>query len=181
MTEKYMIKKVCLAGDSMVGKTSLIRRFVLDMFDDKYLTTLGAKVSKKEVVAKDDKGDDVNMTMMIWDIMGLVGFRAELHRAHFKGAKGALIVCDITRRDTLDTLGAWADSLTEEVGKIPMIFLANKWDLKEKAEFTEEELKQLAEKYKSHYLFTSARSGENVINTFNLIAKNMLEESTTHE
>lgn len=174
--EKHMIKKVCLAGDSMVGKTSLIRRFVLDMFDDKYLTTLGAKVSKKEVTVTDEKGEETKITLMIWDIMGLVGFRVELHRAHFKGAKGALVVCDITRKDTLDTLGAWADSLVEEVGKIPIVFLANKYDLKDRAEFTEEELKKVAEKYNAKFLFTSAKTGDNVTNAFNLIAKQMLAE-----
>ena len=64
-----IIKKVVLLGDSAVGKTSLIRRFVYDEYDDGYISTIGAKVSKKEVEVEYD-GTDYKVMLMIWDIIG---------------------------------------------------------------------------------------------------------------
>ncbi len=66
--------KICLIGEAAVGKTSLIRRYVEDAFDDKYISTLGAKVSKKELVLDSPSGP-LNVDMTIWDIMGEKGFR----------------------------------------------------------------------------------------------------------
>jgi len=76
MDVKRMKMKVCLVGEAAVGKTSLIRRFVLDDFDDKYIQTLGTKVSKKELtVAIPDGSGNMKVDMTIWDIMGQKGFR----------------------------------------------------------------------------------------------------------
>jgi len=99
---RRMKTKVCLVGEAAVGKTSMIRRYVLDEFEDKYITTLGAKVSKKELAFDlPDKDVRVQMDMTIWDIMGEKGFRDLLKEAFFHGAKGILAVCDITRYSTL--------------------------------------------------------------------------------
>ena len=62
-------KKICLLGSFAVGKTSLVRRFVYDLFDDKYITTIGVKVSRKTIVASRN-GDVVELTMMLWDLAG---------------------------------------------------------------------------------------------------------------
>ncbi len=76
--------KVCLIGEAAVGKTSLIRRFVLDNFDDKYIQTLGTKVSKKELASPSPDGSgDLKIDMTIWDIMGQKGFRELLKEAYF--------------------------------------------------------------------------------------------------
>ena len=64
---KRISKKVCLLGDGAVGKTSLIRRYVLDSFDDKYITTIGTKVSKKVInYPKSDDGEGIELSLMIW-------------------------------------------------------------------------------------------------------------------
>ena len=98
MEAKRMKVKVCLVGEAAVGKTSLIRRFVLENFDDKYIQTLGTKVSKKELSAPNvDPSGDMKIDMTIWDIMGQKGFRELLKEAYFYGAKGILAVCDSTR------------------------------------------------------------------------------------
>jgi small GTP-binding protein len=176
LAEKSIVKKVCLAGDSMVGKTSLIKRFVYDQFDDKYIVTLGAKVSKKELtVADPETGAPQNVRLMIWDIMGLIGYRPELHHAHFKGAKGALIVCDLTRLDTLETLSAWVSALRKVAGEIPIVFLGNKKDLIAQAEFTEHDLEKIGSEYNAPYLLTSAKTGENVLVAFEKLTNLMLE------
>ena len=106
MTEtKHLKSKICLVGEKAVGKTSLIRRYVLNMFDDHYITTIGTKVSKKEVrVFNPEKDLLVDVDMTIWDIMGEKGFRELLKDAYFYGANGILAVCDLSRRRTLDDL-----------------------------------------------------------------------------
>src|SRR3972149_6589742 len=95
-TPKHVKAKICLVGDVAVGKTSLIKRFVHDQFEDRYISTLGAKVSKKEIVIQGN-GAAVDVDMTIWDIMGEKGFRELLKEAYFHGAQGVLAVCDVTR------------------------------------------------------------------------------------
>jgi GTPase SAR1 family protein len=90
-TDAEVIKKICLIGAGEVGKTSLIKRFILDIFDDKYLKTLGTKVSKKEIVLGiPEKDMNVDLTFLIWDIMGQATFRTLLKDSYFFGASGAL-------------------------------------------------------------------------------------------
>src|SRR3972149_1018431 len=124
MPEVQRIKtKVCLVGEAAVGKTSLIRRFVQDEFDDRYITTLGAKVSKKEMAFDvADRDVKIQMDMTIWDIMGEKGFRDLLKEAFFHGAKGVLAVCDLTRYSTLKELDDWVLSVFKVVGEIPVVY-----------------------------------------------------------
>src|SRR5437660_10384449 len=92
---KHVKAKVCLVGDVAVGKTSLIRRFVQDEFDDRYIATLGAKVTKKTIKV-DWKDGPTRRDMMRGDIMGEKGFRALLRDAYFEGSHGVIAVCDLT-------------------------------------------------------------------------------------
>jgi GTPase SAR1 family protein len=79
-----MKMKICLVGEGAVGKTSLIRRYVLDEFDDRYISTLGAKITKKElVIGVPTDGNSLKVDMTIWDIMGEKGFRDLLKEAYF--------------------------------------------------------------------------------------------------
>src|SRR5204863_8441821 len=108
MPEMQRIKtKVCLVGEAAVGKTSLIRRFVQDDFDDCYITTLGAKVTKREIVFNMPDRKQIQMDITIWDIMGEKGFHELLKDAYFYGANGILAIADLTRRRTLDDLDDW--------------------------------------------------------------------------
>ncbi len=127
MEAKRMKVKVCLVGEAAVGKTSLIRRFVLDNFDDKYIQTLGTKVSKKEMVVQGPEvSGDLKIDMTIWDIMGQKGFRELLKEAYFYGAKGILAVCDVTRKKTLEDLDDWIEGVYSVTGKVPIEFLATR-------------------------------------------------------
>ncbi len=159
--------KICLIGTGEVGKTSLIKRFILDIFDDKYLKTLGTKVSKKELTLEyPEKDYKVNLTLLIWDIMGQATFRSLLQDSYFFGAAGALAVCDLTRSSTLDSLEEWVQSLYNVVGEKPIIILANKCDLTDEREFDEDMLNKAAAKYNTSFYYTSARTGENVEKAF---------------
>src|SRR3990170_7296665 len=96
MAKPRLLKaKICIVGEAAVGKTSLIRRFVLDQFDDSYLMTLQAKVSKKTVeIPMAPDGDPVTIEMSVWDLMGQRRFRELLLEAYFQGVSGIIAVAD---------------------------------------------------------------------------------------
>src|SRR5436309_13728901 len=100
MEPRRMKVKVCLVGEHAVGKTSLIKRYVLNEHDDRYIVTLGAKGSKKELALTPKGSDAVQLDMTIWDIMGSKGFRDLLREAYSRGAQGTLAVADVTRYGT---------------------------------------------------------------------------------
>jgi len=177
MDARRMKVKVCLVGEAAVGKTSLIRRFVLDNFDDKYIQTLGTKVSKKEMTAPNvDPSGELKIDMTVWDIMGQKGFRELLKEAYFYGAKGILAVCDATRKKTLEDLDDWIEGVYSVTGKIPIEFLANKIDLQEQLQVTEDDMVQAAKAYDSPFRFTSAKTGVNVELAFQSLAERIAKE-----
>ena len=104
----FVKAKVCLVGEGSVGKTSLARRFVLDQFDDRYLPTMGAKVTKKEVVLSPD---DTRVVLTVWDIMGEPTLRELLKEGYFRGCHGVMAVGDLTRPDTIAALVDWVASV----------------------------------------------------------------------
>src|SRR5438552_2926773 len=95
---KHVKAKVCLVGDVAVGKTSLIRRFVQDEFDDRYIATVGTKVTKRTVDVT-WKGAPAMLDMMVWDIMGEKGFRALLRSEDCRGGHGLRAVCALKRKE----------------------------------------------------------------------------------
>lgn len=167
--------KVCLAGDAAVGKTSLIRRFVHDEFDDRYVTTLGAKVTKKVLEAEiPETGEVDQVALMIWDIMGQPGIRELLREAYFYGAQGVLLVCDVTQRHTLEGLDAWRSAIDQVTGRVPTYLVANKVDLKAAAVVTEGDLRSRAEELGCPFVLGSAKTGEGVEEAFQGLAERIL-------
>ena len=162
--------KVCLVGEGAVGKTCLIRRFIHDQFDDRYISTLGAKVSKKELVLNGPNGT-LNVDMTIWDIMGEKGFRELLKEAYFHGAQGVLAVCDVTRKETLEDLEDWVSAVVKVTGKVPVAFLGNKADLQTQQVISEADLAAAAQAHGAPALLTSAKTGQNVEAAFASLAK----------
>ncbi len=166
MNEDDLMKvKICFIGDAGVGKTSLIKRFVLDVFDDRYIATIGTKVTKK-IVEVDNQGTPVKVMMLIWDIMGQKGFRELLREAYFFGAHGAIAVCDLTNKESLEELRYWIKALTDVAGDVPMVFAGNKSDLENEKVVKEADLQELAAKYDCKAFMTSAKTGQNVENMF---------------
>ncbi len=158
-----VMAKVVLVGDKAVGKTSLIRRYVTDQFDDRYLLTLGAKVTKKvEPVRMPDKGVDVSLELNVWDIMGQAGFRELAKEAYFHGARGILAVVDTTRKSTMDGIGAWIEAVRDVTGPVPLVLLGNKKDLAAQMAVTPAQLTAAAKDLGCPTFLTSAKTGENV-------------------
>lgn len=163
---KEIIKKICLLGDPAVGKTSLVRRFVYDRYDDKYLSTIGTKVTKKTLEI-----GNTELKLMIWDLAGQKEFQ-RIRNAVFKGVSGAIIVGDLTRRDTLEHMEEWIKELKSSAGDVPFILVGNKADLLK--ERRSEELKRLAERYRAPFIITSAKTGENVEKGFLTLGKRVI-------
>lgn len=169
-------KKIILLGDGAVGKTSLVRKFVVDKFDDDYLHTVGFKITSKDIQVTIE-GKIHYLKLQIWDILGQKGY-IELHKSSLPGTAGVLLVADITRRSTLQSLeNYWIPKVQSMVGSIPFIILANKSDLIENAQFDEKELKKFATKYDVAYYLTSAKNGENVVKVFHSLGKRILKFS----
>jgi Ras-related protein Rab-6A len=168
-----MIKKVVLLGDPAVGKTSLIRRFVEDSYDESYLSTIGSNVYKKRITVPNEGGAPLELTMIIWDIAGQ-RVCDSLKAAYFRGANAAIVVCDITRHQTLEHMRDWVDSLHEIVERAPVVFVGNKNDLAEFRQVEPDELMQLASSYGASHYHASARTGESVQMIFSLVGQSLM-------
>lgn len=176
-----MMAKVVLVGDKSVGKTSLIRRYVLDQFDDRYLLTLGAKVTKKvEEIAIPERSLQASLELNVWDIMGQPGFRELAKEAYFHGARGILAVMDLTRRSSLDAIGDWVKAVQDVTGPVPLILLANKHDLAAQAAVTPAQVADAARGFGCTSLLTSAKTGENVESGFRRLADQIVRRYLVH-
>jgi small GTP-binding protein len=172
-------KKICLLGDIAVGKTSLVRRFVYDLFDDKYLSTIGVKVSHKEIVVPAKQGA-VDLTLMIWDLAGSEEFD-RMQASYLRGASGAILVCDLTRPFTLDSFSDYVADLKTVSAGAHLIAAANKRDLIDQqppgaeGHLTPQALEAASIRLAVPYYVTSAKSGQHVEDLFRHLGRLMLE------
>lgn len=172
MTE--IVKKICMLGNPAVGKTSLVQNFVFDVFKDTYLSTIGAKPTKKRMRIDHPNHDTpVDLTMILWDIAGHNTFQS-IHQTYYRGAEGGVVVCDVTSRDSLLAVPDWLRSFYEIVGVVPVVVLANKSDLEEQRKITTEDLQEVATAVQAPCFFTSAKNGAHVEQAFNTVAQDIL-------
>ena len=171
--------KVGLVGDPMVGKTSLIRRFVLDQFDDRYVKTIGAKVSKKEMLIPLPGRKRMRVIMMVWDIIGKRNIADLYMESHFKGMQGILAVCDVTRNETLNSIEDWKSSVFHVTGEVPIYVLANKMDMEDQFDIERKDIASYSRSVGSPFAFTSAKTGMNVEKAFGELAQWILSRKST--
>ncbi|MFW9941787.1 MAG: ADP-ribosylation factor-like protein [Candidatus Thorarchaeota archaeon] len=164
--------KLVLTGDYEVGKTSLIRRFVQNLFTEGYHSTVGVEISKKTIeLAKDTK-----MNFVIWDIGGQITQMTPYRKRFYGGANAAFIVIDRTRKESLKSVEKWYNELKKYVEKdLNIILVGNKSDLVDDLIITENEIKNIANMNNFFYILTSAKTGENVNDSFLYIAYRFLE------
>ncbi len=160
-------QKVCLLGSFSVGKTSLIKRFVEDRFDDRYLSTIGAKISRKKVDATHHTFD-----LYLWDLAGGEDFQ-HVTKSYLSGASGAIIVCDLTRHETIEGLVQYTQLLKELNPTIELMFVGNKADLEDERQITNADIAEIASLYEVPFILTSAKTGENVESLFTQFAINL--------
>lgn len=154
-------RKINLLGELAVGKTSLILRFVKDVFGEEYLKTIGTNVYTKKVPLM---GSEVKL--IIYDIMGESDFK-NVQDIAFENSAGGIAVADITREETLYKLiDDWLPKYRKSsMDKAPVVLAVNKVDLEDK-ELTENEVIDNASQYFDSIFFTSAKTGENVEDMF---------------
>lgn len=167
---KRLNLKLILLGDTSVGKTSILTRYVDNKFDDKYKCTV--EVERKTKVIDVDLNNTVNMN--IWDTVGQEKFRT-LTRQYYHDCHGAVIVFDLTKRETFEYLPKWIKELKDNgPDKIAILILGNKSDLTDERVVSPEEITKFIE---DNYLFfeVSAKNGNNITLAFDKIREKILE------
>ncbi|HLE45559.1 MAG TPA: Rab family GTPase [Thermoplasmata archaeon] len=165
MSPDFIKRKILLLGDASVGKTSLIRRFVVDKFSDDYITTIGTKVTKKDL--RLELGNrTVDLSLMIWDVLGQKGYKG-IQESAFRGARGVLLVYDLTRPETRESLGEyWIPRVRSVAGAVPMLVVGNKVDLAPSKPRAMEEVSDVGKAHGTQAFVSSAKTGENVESVF---------------
>lgn len=161
-------KKVCILGGFSVGKTSLVERYVHSIFSDKYLSTVGVKISKKPLAV-----DGTDATLMLWDMEGKDVY-ANVNLAYLRGTMGFFTVADGTRKETLEMAISLRQTALQVAGDVPSFLLINKVDLKDQWEINENMIAS-AEDQGIPILYTSAKSGAGVEEAFQSLARSMLK------
>ncbi len=170
----YASFKICLFGDSAVGKTSLAYRYITHRFIEETKSTLGA-----DIIVKDLKIDDNTIKLQIWDFGGEKKFR-NLLPVYASGSSGGIFMYDITRKNTLDNLEGWLSvfkkNLTTEESQIPILMVGGKKDLYDLRTVLFKDAKDLAILNNMYDLIEcSAKTGENVENIFKSITHKILD------
>ena len=176
---RHVKLKVCLMGEEAVGKTSLVRRFVSSQFDEEYKRTIGTTVSKR--ILEVEEGNAVTRyDLILYDIIGDQRFIRLFREAYFKQVRGVLAVFDLTRSETLRALFGWITELQKVEGRVPVVVLGNKSDLKKEVDTDEEDILAVAEEFNAPYLKTSAKTGKNVEEAFEQLVR-MARETASPE
>ncbi|HUO29290.1 MAG TPA: Rab family GTPase [Bryobacteraceae bacterium] len=160
-------KKICMAGAFAVGKTSLVRRYVESIFSERYQTTVGVKIDKKQLQIADQP-----LTLVLWDLAGEDDF-APLRPSHLRGASGFILVVDGCRRATLDCAIELHRRIVAETGPVPFILALNKMDLAAQWELHAADIEPLLRQGWT-CTRTSAKDGTGVEELFLHLATKML-------
>jgi len=169
-----IVKKICILGDPAVGKTSLVGRYVLQQFGEEYLSTIGARVCEK-ILEMDIGGRPSTVELVIWDIAGQNQFTS-VTPSFYRGAEGALIVCDPSRRETFRNLFRWDHQFRENAALPNVVLIFNKSDISDRWEVAREEAEALAGELGYPFALASAKTGHNVEESFTLLARKMLDK-----
>ena len=160
--------KILLIGDSHVGKTSIILKYVDDFFPEEHIATIGIEY-KDKIINK----DGYNIRIQIWDTAGQERFNS-ITKNIYRNTNGVLFVYDVTNRKSFNSMKNWIKD-TEKIDKdIKGIILGNKIDLEEK-QINSDELEELGNKMKMKFLETSAKENINVKEAFNLMVEELLK------
>ncbi len=152
--------KTVLLGDGRVGKTSLAVRYAQNRFAKNYKPSLGVDFLMKRV-----RIDDKDIKILVFDTAGQPTIKA-LRTKYYTKANGAVVVYDVTRRETFNNIPKWLKEVKDEVGEIYTIVVGNKTDLKDERQVSREEAEEFVKEIGADYFETSALSGENVVDLF---------------
>ncbi len=159
-----LIFKIVLIGDSGVGKSNILSRYIRDEFSIETKSTVGVEFGGKVIKIKGN-----TIKAQIWDTAGQERYKS-ITNAYYKGAKGALVVFDITRRDTFNNVDRWIGELKSNAeNDVSIILIGNKTDLEDQRQVSLEEAKSKAEHHSLAYVETSALQNMNIEKAFSLM------------
>ena len=156
--------KIILIGDSSVGKTNILSRFIRNEFDENSKSTIGVEFGTKNFNL-----NDKIIKAQIWDTAGQERYRS-ITSVYYKGAQGCLLVYDITKKPSFENIDKWISDLKNSGDEnLSIILIGNKCDLENERKVTKEEAKEKAQFYKLAFIETSALNGTNIEKAFELL------------
>ena len=170
--EEYeMMVKVILIGDSAVGKTNIMSKYLKNQFLEDSKATVGVEFGSKLFTINGH-----NIKAQIWDTAGQEKYKA-ITGAYYKGSKGAFVVYDITRKDTFDSVDKWIHDLKSTGDpKMTIMIIGNKLDLEHKREVLKEQGEEKAKSFECAFLETSAFSGDNIEKGFEMMISEIFKK-----
>ena len=166
-----MMFKVVLVGDSFVGKTNIMSKYLKNEFHDDSKATVGVEFGSKQFNI-----DGHTIKAQIWDTAGQERYKA-ITSAYYKGAKGAFVVYDITRKGSFESVEKWVNDLKAAADKsLTIILVGNKCDLEDQRQVTKEQGEEKANHLELAFMETSAFSGENLAKAFELMIKQVYDK-----
>ena len=169
--KEYYKLKLIILGDSGVGKTNIIQRYISDTFNTETRATVGVEFFVKNYRVNNDI-----IKLEIWDTAGQERYKS-ITSAYYKGSRGALIVYDITRTITFEDIEKWKNEINEKVkGSLKLMLIGNKCDLKDERKVSIEEALEKAKLLNMPLMETSALDSTNIQKAFENILKEMYKE-----
>ena len=171
LDEYDFLFKLIIVGDSNVGKTNIMSKYIHNQFNQHSKSTIGVEFGTK-IVNIDNK----KIKAQIWDTAGQERYKS-ITSAYYKGAKGALIVYDITNKFSFDSVDKWVQDLNSYGDKtITLLLVGNKSDLEEKRQILKENGEEKAKCFNLGFIETSACSGDNIDQAFVIMLKEVLKK-----
>ncbi|OMJ76626.1 hypothetical protein SteCoe_23969 [Stentor coeruleus] len=174
MEQEYdYLFKVLLIGDSAVGKTSVLLRYVDDTFNPEFQTTIGVdfKISTFQLNSKVIK-------LQLWDTAGQDRFK-NIVASYYRGAHGIILAFDITNASSFQNITRWYDESQNYLQKaVPKLLIGNKADLNSQRAVRTEDAKELADRLGIQYIETSAKNSQNVKLAFETLSRSILNNAT---
>jgi len=170
---KSIVLKVLTAGEGGVGKTTLLHRYVEGKFSSETKMTIGVEFFLKELMI-----DDQKVLLQLWDFGGQERFRFLL-KSYVIGARGALLMFDLTRAMTLEKIPEWVKICRRENPNLPILFLGSKADLADDINISKDYIMAYKEQFNLYdYLEVSSKTGKNVESAFVSVTKEILKSRT---
>lgn len=168
--QKYYLFKVVVAGDGGVGKTTLLRRYVDGMFDESTIMTVGVDFFLKQL----DFNSSITCALQLWDLGGQKQFR-HLMSNYIMGARGALLLIDLTRMPEVNNVLEWVNIVRMHDIDLPIILVGTKLDLEEAIAIDDDTALNIKETFNMiDYMKTSSKTGHNVERVFERMAERLM-------
>ena len=169
--EEIPLYKILLLGDSTVGKTCFLLRYMEDSFIDLHMATIGLDYRLKTMILEDQK----KVKVQLWDTAGQDKFRA-ITRNYYKGASGIILIFDVTNIKSFENIKKWMNEIKEEISeKVSIVLIGNKIDNVKERKITKEQGDKIANEIGIKFFETSAKTGEGINESVFHLVKNIYE------